>query len=188
MGFSITWCAVRDVNAQKVLDQLGLSPTGETEVVPESLISTARLDTGWRIIWYNEYECPFLRPEDLGVISNDQEVLMCLVEEHVMASSSELWRGGKRRWWISHEGEHGPQGLAADGDLPDCFASIRGEMENAQRAAGGNAAGVDYIFEIPLRVAQTLVGFKHDEVTQEQFMVLSRSSPKKGFLGRLFGA
>jgi hypothetical protein len=137
MGFSITWCAVRDGNTQKVLDQLGLSPTGETEDVPESLISTAKLDTGWRIIWYNEYECPFLRPEDLGVISNDQEVLMCLVEEHVMASSSELWRRGKRKWWISHEGEDGPKGLAAEGDLPECFASIRREMEEAQRGRWG---------------------------------------------------
>ena len=188
MGFSIAWCAVRDGNAQKVLAQLGLSPTGETEDVPESLISTASLNTGWRIIWYNEYECPFLRPEDLSVISNDEEVLLCLVEEHVMASSSELWSGGKRKWWISHEGEDGPEGLAAEGDLPDCFASIRREMEDAQRAAGGNAAGVDYIFEIPLRVAQTLVGFKHDEVTEEQFAVLYRSVPKKGLIGRLFGA
>jgi hypothetical protein len=188
MGFSITWCAVRDGNAQKVLDQLGLSPTGETEDVPESPISTAKLDTGWRIIWYNEYGCPFLGPGDLGVISNDQDVLMCLVEEHVMASSSELWRGGKRKWLISHEGEDGPKGLAAEGDLPDCFASIRREMEAAQRAAGGIAAGVDYLFEIPLRVAQTLVGFKHDEVTQEQFVVLSRSVPKKGLIRRLFGA
>jgi hypothetical protein len=188
MGFSITWCAVRDGNAQKVLDQLGLSPTGDTEDFPESLISTVTLDTGWRIIWYNEYECPFLRPEDLSVISNDQEVLMCLVEEHVMASSSELWRGGQRKWRISHEGEDGPTGLAAEGDLPDCFASIKREMDDAQSAAGGNAAGVDYIFEIPLKVAQTLVGFKHDEVTQEQFVVLSRSAPKKGLIRRLFGA
>ena len=188
MGFAITWCAVRDGNAQKVLDQLGLSPTGETEAVPESLISTVTLDTGWRIVWYNEYKCPFLRPEDRGVISNDQEVLMCLVEEHVMASSSELWRAGQRTWWISHEGEDGPKGLVAEGDLPDCFASIRRELEDAQRAASGDAAGVDYIFDIPLRVAHTLVGFKHDEVTQEQFVVLSRSVPKKRLIRRLFGA
>ena len=46
MGFSVTWCAVRDRDAQKVLDQLGLSQTGETEDVPESLISTTTLDTG----------------------------------------------------------------------------------------------------------------------------------------------
>ena len=192
MGFSISWYAVREGGAQKLLDRLGLSPTGETEEVPESLISTAKLDTGWRIIWYNEYECPFLRPEDLNVISNDQEVLMCLVEEHVMASSSELWVGGKRKWGIAHLGEDGPKGLSVEGELPECFASIRREMEEAQRAAGGDAAGVDHIFEIPLKVAQTLVGFKHDEVcphmTEEQFVVLSRSAPKKGLIARLFGA
>jgi hypothetical protein len=192
MGFSISWYAVRESGAQKLLDRLGLLPTGETEEVPESLISTAKLDTGWRIIWYNEYECPFLRPEDLGVISNDHEVLMCLVEEHVMASSSELWGGGKRKWGIAHLGEDGPKGLSVEGDLPECFASIRREMEEAQRAAGGDAAGVDHIFEIPLKVAQTLVGFQHDEVcphmTEEQFVVLSRSAPKKGLIARLFGA
>jgi hypothetical protein len=191
MGFSISWYAVREGGAQKLLDRLGLSPTGETEEVPESLISTAKLDTGWRIIWYNNYECPFLRPGDLGVISNDQEVLMCLVEEHVMASSSELWSGGKRKWGIAHLGEDGPKGLSVEGDLPECFASIRRELEEAQRVAGGDAAGVDHIFEIPLKVAQTLVGFKHDEVcphmTEEQFVVLSRSASKKGLIARLFG-
>jgi len=64
MGFSITWCAVRDGNTQKVLDQLALSPTGDTEEVPESLISTAKLDTGWRIIWYNE-DVRFSEPRTL---------------------------------------------------------------------------------------------------------------------------
>jgi len=191
LGFSISWYAVREGGAQKLLDRLDLSPTGETEEVPESLISTARLDTGWQIVWYNEYECPFLRPGDLGVISNDQEVLMCLVEEHVMASSSEFWGGGQRKWRIAHLGEDGPKGLSVEGDVPECFASIKREMEEAQRAAGGDAAGVDHIFEIPLKVAQTLVGFKHDEVcphlTEEQFVVLSRPAPKKGFISKLFG-
>jgi hypothetical protein len=36
-------------------------------------------------------------------------------------------------------------------------------MEELQLAEGGDDAGVDYIFEIPLKVAQSLVGFKHDE-------------------------
>ena len=108
-----------------------------------------------------------------------------------MASSSEFWSGGKRHWWISHEGESGPKGLAVDGELPQCFSSIRSEMEEAQRAAGGDKADVDYIFEIPLRVAQSIVGFKHDEdcphLTEEQFVVLSREAPKKGVLRKLFG-
>jgi hypothetical protein len=55
MGWAITWCAVREENAEQFLNQLRLSPTGETEEFPESLISMAKLDTGWRVIWYNKY-------------------------------------------------------------------------------------------------------------------------------------
>ena len=175
----------------KLLERLALSPTGETEEFPESLISTAKLDTGWRVIWYNKYGCPFLRPEDLGELSKEQDVLMCLVEEHAMASSSEFWSGGNRMWWISHEGENGPKGLATDGDLPACFPSIRRELEEAQRVDGGDDADVDHIFEIPLKVAQSLVGFKHDEdcphLVEEEFVVLSRAATRKGLLSSLFG-
>jgi hypothetical protein len=191
MGWSITWCAVPEEKAEQFLNQLGLSPTGETEELPESLISMANLDTGWRLIWYNKYDCPFLRPRDLGTLSSDKDVLMCLVEEHVMASSSEMWSQGKRKWWLSHEGENGPKGLATDGDLPESFPAIRSEMEQAQLDAGGDQAGVDYIFEIPLKLAESLVGFKHDEddkhVIDGHYVVLSRTEPAGGLLRRLFG-
>jgi hypothetical protein len=80
-----------------------------------------------------------------------------------MASSSELWSGGKRKWWLSHEGEKGPKGLSVEGVLPEAFPAIRKEMEELQLAEGGDDAEVDYIFEIPLKVAQSLVGFKHDK-------------------------
>jgi hypothetical protein len=190
MGFAITWCAVPEEHAQSVIDQLELSPTGETEEFPEALISMAKLDTGWRVIWYNKYACPFLRPKDLARLSQDHDVLLCRLEEHVMASSSELWSSAQRKWWISHEGEHGPKGLEADGALPECFAAIRRELEEEQRAEGGDAAEVDCIFEIPLKVAQSIVGFKHDEncphLTDGRFAVLTKSGSKKGLFGKLF--
>jgi hypothetical protein len=50
MGWAIAWCAVREEKAEQFLNQLGLSRTGETEELPESLISTASLDTGWRVV------------------------------------------------------------------------------------------------------------------------------------------
>lgn len=191
MGFSITWCAIREEKSEQFLERLGLAPTGEVEEFPESLIATAKLDTGWRVVWYNKYACPFLRPEDLRSISRDQDVLLCQVEEHVMASSSEMWSVGKRKWWLSHEGEDGPKGLSTDGELPDSFPAIRKEMEQAQLAAGGDEAGVDYIFEIPLKVAQTLVGFKHEEcahLLDGKFSVMSQATAPRaeGLLRRLF--
>ena len=181
MGFSITWCAVRESDAPSILDRLGLAPTGATEEMPDSPMSMAHLDTGWRVLWINEYASSLLAPERLRDLSTDHDMLLCMIEEHVMASSSEYWTGGRRAWWISHRGDDGPKGLDTDGALPECFASIRAEMEATQRAEGGDDAEVDFIFEIPLKVAETLVGFKHDEgwehVTGGQFEELDR---KKG--------
>ena len=183
MGFSITWCAVRDGNAQKVLDQLGLSPTGEAEDVPESLDFDrhARHGLAHHLVQRVRMSVPAARGPWCHFGWPGSTDVPCRGARH--GELRELWRGGTRQWWISHEGEDGPKGLATEGDLPDCFAAIRREMEDAQLAAGGDAAGVDHIFDIPLRVAQTLVGFRHDEVTQEQFVVLSRSVPKKGLFG-----
>lgn len=190
MGYAITWCAVREEAADQLLSHLGLSTTGETEEDPESRFSTAKLTTGWRLIWSNKYACPLLT-QGLPAFLGGHEVVICQIEEHVMTSSAELWMSGSRKWWVSHEGEDGPKGLDTDGELPQCFTSIREKMEQAQRTEGGDDADVDYIFEIPLKVAQTLVGFKHDEnyepVIDGSFMVLSGGESKKGFLSRLFG-
>jgi hypothetical protein len=191
LGYAVSWCAVREEGAEQFLHKLRLRPTGEIEDSPESLISGGRLDTGWRVIWYNKYECPFLGPKDLCALSIEQDVLLCKIEEHVMASSSELWSEGKRKWFLSHEGENGPKGLITVGDLPETLGSIREEMERSQLAEGGDGAGVDHIFEIPLKVAQALVGFKHDELPAHlvdgHFNVLTEiRSPPGGKLGRLF--
>lgn len=190
MGYAVTWCAVREEAADQLLSHLGLSVTGAIEEEPESQFSTAKLTTGWRLIWSNQYACSILM-RGLSTFAGGHDVVACQIEEHVMASSAELWVSGTRRWWLSHEGEDGPKGLETEGVLPQCFTAIQKEMEDAQRAEGGEDADVDYIFEIPLRVAQTLVGFKHDEnyerVVEGGFMVLSGGKKEQGLLSRLFG-
>lgn len=180
MGFSLTWCAVPAKHAEAFLRELALAPTGKIEDnIPSSLITTAKLDTGWELLVYNKYQCPFLEEGDLRRLSADYYIIFCLVEEHMMASASEMWSGGERRWRLSHEGENGPKGLEVDGDPPYLYTTVRAEMEHAQIAAGGDNANVDYIFEIPLRTAQALVGFKHDEICRhvigQKYTVLARS-------------
>lgn len=191
MGFSITWFAVPEKSVEAFLTQLQLTPTGKTEELPESLVSIGKLDTRWSVLWYNEYQCPFLGELKVADISENHDVLWCQVEEHAMASSAELWSGGKRKWRISHEGENGPKGLDTDGELPQTLSTIRQEMEAMQKAEGGDAAEVDYIFEIPLKVAENIVGFKHDcecsHLIGNLFHVLTRPTPKAGWFGRIFG-
>jgi hypothetical protein len=199
MGFSITWFAVPESHADSFLKQLNLVPTGETEECPDSLISSAQMDTGWRMLWYNKYQCPFLGEKKLSAISHSHDVIACTVEEHCMDSTATLWRVGVKHWFIHHDGSDGSKGLEFTGALPECFDSIRGDLERKQNDAGGSKADVDYLFEIPLAVAQSIVGFKHDEdsshVIDGIFHVLARTSPateqsepKRGFFSRLFGS
>jgi hypothetical protein len=192
MGFAITWFAFRASESDALLRELNLIPTGETDDGPDSLIATAKLKNGWQVLWYNKYDCPFLEESVLKRLSARCEIIKCLVEEHVMASSSEYWSRGQRSWSLSHEGENGPKGLSVEGEPPPCFSEIRRKMEDTQAAEGGDAAEVDYIFEIPLLVAKALAGFKHDErcdlMVDPAFQVLSRiEAPRPGFISRLFG-
>ena len=74
---------------------------------------------------------------------------------------------------------------------PEIYAAIRKDMEELQLAEGGDDAVVDYISEIPLDVAKSLVGFKHDEInphlTGGRFEVMARVVPKLKLLSRPFG-
>ena len=69
--------------------------------------------------------------------------------------------------------------ISAGNPIPPIVFAIRSEMERAQVDEGGDKADVDYIFEIPLRVAQSVVGFKHDKdrthVINNKFEFLSRT-------------
>jgi len=191
MGFAITWFAFPEKDSAAFFARFGLSPTGEKTEVPDFPIATAKLDTGWTVLWYDKYDCPFLGERELADVSRSHDIVRCLVEEHVMASSAEFWSRGSRKWFLSHEGENGPKGIDSDGALPDSFVSIKEKMEAAQLAEGGDKADVDYIFEIPPRVAESIVGFKHDErcshMPENLFYALKRSEPKQGFFARLIG-
>ncbi len=198
MGYSITWFAVPEAHAESFLQKLGLVDSGQTVGFPDVLICTARMDTGWQVLWYNHYVCPFLPQESVIALSKFHDVLVCSVEEHCMDCAATLWRDGVRLWHLHHDGSDNSKGLDMEGDLPPCFAPIRDEMEREQLAAGGDKARVDMIFEIPLRVAQTLTGFMHDEECPHLeggvFRVLERPTPasspvlpKRGFFSRLFG-
>ncbi|MEO0796669.1 MAG: hypothetical protein AAFX93_15985 [Verrucomicrobiota bacterium] len=191
MGFAITWCAVPQSVANDFFEKTGLVPTGLTEEIPESAVSIAHLDTGWSILWVNDFDCSFLKEAQRQKYSENHDLIVCQVEEHAMTSIAERWSKGACQWRIAHEGIDGPSGLETSGALPVDFSTIKVEMEDAQKTAGGDQADVDYIFEIPLLVAKSIVGFKHDEdcahLIDNTFQVMERPHRKGGFWSRLLG-
>lgn len=171
MGFAISWLAVRGNTESSVLASLGLEKTGKKEEIPESDWSTTRM-RDWIVIWCNS--CEPKRFSDAGSKLNG-EVIVCDVEEHVMFSSVAAFKDGTMSWRIAHDAQQANDHLLVEGRPPTSLGRIQAE----QFARVSEDREVDFIFEIPIRVAQELVGFRHDETPTGMFEVLQAQLGQK---------
>jgi hypothetical protein len=188
MGFSLSWIAVKGKSTPEILRELGLRATGERASAGEQPFVGAS-NNAWYLIVADGAEHPVLRLEILERLSIGCEVMTCTVEEHVMFSRSTGWRNGQSLWAVTHRGEVGPTGIEEEGTPPSEYAPIRDRLLQRQQDEGGEAADVDYLFDIPVALVHAFVGYKHDELKTNfsEFEVLESDAPKKkSWLGRLF--
>ena len=72
-------------------------------------------------------------------------------------------------------------GVVIDGQAPTRFAELRELYFERQAGAGGEEADVDHIAEIPLELARSYVGFKHDAInlgiSDTGFHALKKDTP-----------
>lgn len=188
MGVSLSWLAVRGKSPEAVREELQLRGTGTPGSIPVASFVGSTSDAGWYLIVARGCEHRVIGAPVLEHLSVGCEVLTCTVEEHVMFSEATGWQNGKRLWRVAHKGENGPKGISAEGAPPAEYASIRDRFISQQDAEGGAEADVDFLFEIPVVLVQTFVGYKHDEESpafdKRGFELLE--STQKSFFKRLF--
>ena len=118
----------------------------------------------------------FLGEQVLKRVSAGCEVVAADVEEHVMVSVAKGWNDGHELWSVTHDARRGTEHLEAFGELPAAYVSIRDRLRSEQTEAGGPDVEVDYIFDVPVQLAQNLTGYRHDEdmseASDEPFEVL----------------
>lgn len=159
MGFSLCWLAVRGKVPEQILADLDATPTGEVVEFGESRFAARRLVSGWYAVYAKAADHAWLHPDWLGALSGGAELIACRIEEHTMHASAQGWQGGELRWRVEHDAQLGKEHLLAEGALPEAYAAVATEMRLLQ----ARNPGVDYLFELPLKLAQRLTGFKHDE-------------------------
>jgi hypothetical protein len=188
MGYAISWIAFKDKSAAEIGEVLALSLSGESSEVPEGKFSGARLGTGWYLIVINEYGHKYVSERSLRESSSSADVVAATIEEHVMSSSAEAWKGGKRIWKVTHEGESGrTRHLGESGVLPEEYGAIKARLIAAQDKEDAGEREVDYFFEVPLELAEAVVGFKHDKALKARFEVLNPAPGGGGLIFRLLG-
>lgn len=173
MGFSCSWAAVRGTAKDDILLALGLVDTGIPDEARESPISGAETPNGWYVLFFNDVYSPHLSDRGMSALSLRGEVVVATVQEHAMYATSAYFQGGARRWWMEHDAAQSLDHLLVEGEPPAVFRTILVEKHAVQLKEKSGVIEVDHYFDVPLALAASLSGFRHDQWSETVFTTLA---------------
>jgi hypothetical protein len=178
VGVSISWVAFKGVTDVVGLSRLGLSLTARSSSFGQERYLGRSLPGAWYLVVERKWNSKIVSSSSLSALSADCEVVAGWVEEHVMFSAAEGWRDGQKTWRLEHDAEKSDRHIECSGEPPTTYPAALAEAEAEQDAEDAGSKEVDFYFEIPLQVARSIVGFKHDEANPGedagQYTVLER--------------
>lgn len=159
MGFHISWIGFNGVRKADVLDVAGLYDTGEPDEAFEEPFCCAELPTGWTILWAND---PAYAEDHIKTLSANHAALSFIVLESAMISQAAFHIRGEQSWRISHDGSLGTPNLTLLGDVPPQTATLHARLFEGHTTRLSEKPRVDYIFDVPVEVAEMIAGFRYD--------------------------
>ena len=178
MGVSISLLFVRGPSVQETLSELQLTMTADHHDEPplrRGTFAMASLPSGFHVIWSNTCDEPRFTKPMLAKLSVSGEVALQRLEEHVMFSHIEYWRGGAPQWSVSHSGEFDHKDLKSEGQPPHLFDALR--QEQTSRSDDGD------FFDIPVQMSDQLTGYRYDReydwMNDNAFTRLGSTAPAK---------
>lgn len=171
MGFRISLLAARVPKAD-LLRQLDLIDSDVIDDANEAAFSAADLSNGWSIVWADDAE--WADTSRLSAITDMVPVVACMVDETIMASSIGV-AGPDGHWSMTYGFEE--EGVL-DGEAPATFTPL---IEATKRLQA-EEDGVDHLFDVPVRIAETLMGYRYDTFRYEwgepQFTIATPSGDR----------
>jgi hypothetical protein len=188
MGFRISWLAAKGLSKARLLAEFGLVDSGIADEANEAPFSVAELPTGWALLWSNDPT--FATIERAAKLSRLAPVVNCWVNETAMFSMASYFEQDRHIWFVGHDFQRGADNLAHEGEMPEDFEAIRRELLAKQAEHGDKEPAVDFLFDIPVELARSVCGFRHDDWSETN-RAFTRGEPApekpKGMLARLLG-
>jgi len=196
MGFSHSWVAVQGVDSGQILAALGM----EVREIPKwdsFLEERALIDwrDGWLLVLSDDDEDAF--EGSLSRLAKLGPAVACRVNERVMYSEARGYSAGAEVWRVVHDPVEDESLYALDvsGTPPPQLEGIIRDKRAQQDSEGGEEADVDYIFDVPSELAQSICGFSlgegdPDDIRFSELKKIGEADvpPKSsGFFARLFG-
>ncbi|MER9596249.1 hypothetical protein [Mesorhizobium sp. M0244] len=176
MGFSISWLGFLGCGIKETAALFGRE-IGDRSEIFEAPVNAHASEKNWAIIILDPCSFPNPPQQYLAAISQDREVVIAHIEEHVMFARAELWRDGRNIWKVWHGGDKTVRDLHVTGDLPALFEALKQQCFSKQDEEDVENPEVDFVFEIPLDLAAELTGFRHDEGTPDSVFFELREKP-----------
>jgi len=182
MGVSLSFLAIKGAAPADIHRALGVTDTGvasPADAYPIPSVRGAALPDGWYVVLLDDVLHPLIKSRAiLKRLSRGCEVIACQIEEHDMYSGCFGLRDGELAWSVVHNSNEDRDHLNVTGEPPAALAEIEMRLRKEQARHQPGAAGVDYIFEIPLELAAACCGYRHDVSTPEgepAFTILAES-------------
>jgi hypothetical protein len=175
LGVSISLLFVRGPSVQETLSEFQLAMTADHRDMPlvqRGTFAIANLPSGFHMIWSNTCDERRFTKAALAKLSENGEVVLQSLEEHVNFSHIEYWSGGTRQWSVSHAGDIDNKDLKFEGQPPELFNTLHRE----QISRGDDA---DF-FEIAVHLGDELTCYRFDRAYDwETFTLLDSTAPPK---------
>lgn len=159
MGLSLSWIAVKDMPKAELIAIYKAEKTGKSRAFTGYDFALLEKRNGWSAALGYEEDYINEQKSLLRALSENHDVMSVVIEEHVMYSAATLCRGGKQVWLIEHDLNKGPEHMRAEGELPPCFVEIHERLLAKRR---NDPSPCDYLFDVPVKVAQELTGIHHE--------------------------
>lgn len=156
-----SWLAIRGKSPEAVRSELRLresSLAGDDKLTFQIVGGSS--DAGWYLIVARGRDHRLIDETLIKPLSVGCEVLTCTVEEQEIISAATAWRNGVREWSVSYTGTEGPADLIVAGTLPFPATVIRDQFIAKARAEDAGDALVDPMFEIPVEIVHSVIGYK----------------------------
>lgn len=181
MGFSLSWIGTRRTVHKEMLGDVAnavdnerlhmmeamarMSPrfAEQMKKMPPAVRDSSMLDeqvlpNGWHILMFERIEITNKHDDLLRKLSMGDRLIACFVEEHVMYSAAVEWKDGVKIWTVTHPA---PQtDTVTTGHLPPQYETISKALITKQKTLGD----CDYLFDVPVELAASITGFRHDRV------------------------
>jgi hypothetical protein len=166
MGVSLSFLAIKGAAPADIHRALGVTDTGVASPEDEDPIPSVRgaaLPTGWYLVLLDHVVHRLIKSRAiLTGLSRGCEVIACQIEEHDMYSGCFGLHDGELVWSVVHNSNEGRDHLKVRGEPPAALAEITARLRREEAQHQPGPVGVDYIIDIPLELAASFCGYRHD--------------------------